>query len=286
MIVGICLAFAVYLAILWVVARSALYPPRSPIFLSPAAVGAPTEEVEFQSGSLSLRGWWVPFHSPRAVFVMLHGYVMNRAENAWLAAELHKRGFACLLFDSRASGKSDGRKVGIGWPERLDAIAACKEAERRYPGVPRILIGSSMGAAAAGLAVGEDPTCASAVILDSAYHTLPTATLGWWRFLGGTPAAVMLAPVVVVAWPMAGFNPFRVNVGESLKKANLPTLILHGRLDSLVNPVHAVRNRNAAGHAEIEWFEDAGHSEARWTHPEEFVSRVLRFVERVPGLGD
>lgn len=286
MIFALALALVVYLAILWVVARSALCPPRSPIFLSPAAVGAPTEEVEFPSGPLTLRGWWVPVHHPRAVFVMLHGYVMNRAENAWLAAEFYKHGFACLLFDSRASGKSDGRKVGVGWTEHLDAIAACREAERRYPGVPRILIGSSMGAAAAGLAVGEDPTCASAVILDSGYHTLASATLGWWRFLGGTPAAVMLAPVVLVAWPMAGFNPFGVNVGESLRRANLPTLILHGRLDNLVDPGHAVRNRIAADHAELEWFDDAGHSEARWTHSEEFVKRVLRFVERVPVLRD
>lgn len=271
-----------YFGLLILVGRMALYPPRSPIFLSPSTVGVRVEDIEFDSSGFKLRGWWVPHAYPRGIAILLHGYVMNRAENAGLAATLHRHGFACLLFDFRASGHSDGKKVGIGWLERSDVLAACEFAKHKLPNRPIVVIGSSMGAAAGAFAAAECPNSADALVLDSCYNSLPKATLGWWRFLGGRFAAFFLAPVVLAAWPIAGFNPFRANVGSSLKDVSIPVLLLHGSRDNLVDPSHAYKNFSCNPKNELVIFEGASHSEARWVQPDRYFEVLVRFLDSVP----
>jgi alpha-beta hydrolase superfamily lysophospholipase len=285
-VIGILAALGLYVAILLIVAFAALRPARSPIFLSPAALGAPVEDVEFDSSGIKLRGWWMPVSNPRWVAVLMHGYVMNRSENAAIAAALRDMGCASLLFDSRASGKSDGTRVGFGVLEADDVLAACRFAETKAPGVPRVLIGSSMGAAAAAFALERNPDCAAAAILDSAYHTLPSATLGWWRFIGGRAAQILLAPTVLVAAPFARFNPFRASVGRALAAIDKPILITHGTADRLVSYKHAEANFAAAKTAgrtnvRLKLYEGAGHSEARWTHAAEFLSDISAMLAEV-----
>ncbi len=280
MLIGLSLAVAVYLLILIIVAWAATHPPRSPIFLSPSAMGIAVEEIELPCEGLTLRGWWVDHPNPKATAVLLHGYVMNRAENAALAARLHEEGVACLLLDFRAHGKSDGNLTGIGWPERADVLCACEFVAKRHPQTPRVLIGSSMGAAAAAFAIAEDPTCADGIVLDSSYSSLPSATLGWWRFIGGRPASALLAPVILVAWPMVPFNPFSVNVGRALARSDKPVLIIHGDEDDLVNVEHAVRNhRLAGGKKHLEIVAGSSHSETRWLDPERYAELLIAFID-------
>lgn len=272
-------ALALYLLVLALAAYIATHPPRSPIFLSPAALGAPMEEVEFPSkdGTL-LRGWWVPSENARGVAILLHGYVMNRSENAALAAEMRRWGFSCLLFDFRNCGRSGGAVTTVGHKERLDVLGACAYIAKRKPNLKRVLIGSSMGAAAGAFALLEDPECADALILDSCYSSLPSATLGWWRWLGGVPLVIFLAPVVIAAIPIARFNPYRADVGRALQNIRRPTLIVHGTDDRMVQPRHAERNHRLAANAELRWMPNVGHGEARWLTPHRLYEALYDFL--------
>lgn len=272
-------ALALYLLVLALAAYIATHPPRSPIFLSPVALGAPMEEVEFSSrdGTL-LRGWWVPAENARGVAILLHGYVMNRSENAALATEMRRWGFSCLLFDFRNCGRSGGAVTTVGHNERLDVLGACDYVADRKPGAKRALIGSSMGAAAAAFALAEEPDCADALVLDSCYSSLPSATLGWWRWLGGMPLVLLLAPVVIAAMPIARFNPYRADVGRALRKVRRPTLIVHGTEDAMVHPRHAERNLRLAACAEVRWMPDVGHGEARWSTPHRLYETLYDFL--------
>lgn len=270
-----------YFVVLIVIACASLRPARSPIFLSPAALGYEVEELEFECDGVKLRGWWMPHPSPRAVAIFCHGYVMNRAEGAGLAMSLHKEGVASLLFDFRGCGRSGDSKIGIGWPERNDVLAACRIAEAKAPGIPRVLVGSSMGSAAAAFAMADEPTAASAIVLDSCYSKLTAATLGWWEFLGGWPAKILFAPVILVAWPVAGFNPFRVDVAAAVSRIAAPILIIHGERDNLAPVHHAKRNYAAAAEPkELVLFPNSYHSEARWGEPKAYLDSVLDFLKR------
>ncbi len=273
----------IYLLILFGVSWFSLHPVRTPIYLSPGALGLPQEEVEFlSSDGIRLRGWWIGVPDAKTVFVMSHGYLMNRCELAPLAIYFAKFGCSSLLYDFRAHGKSGGRKSGLGWTERLDVAAAVAFARSRAPGCRLILVGSSMGSAASAFAFGEDSSLADALVLDSAYSRLYQAVSGWWRFLGGRGLSFILSPSVVIAAPLAGFNPFRPDVAQALAQVKAPVLILHGDCDTLATVLEAKRNEAACVDVETVWFERCGHSEGRWLQPEKYNAAVEEFLARVP----
>jgi pimeloyl-ACP methyl ester carboxylesterase len=275
---------ALYLALLLLIVWVSLHPFRIPIYLSPAALGTPQEEVEIQSEGATLRGWWVPApgDAEPLVMVLAHGYMMNRSELVPEAFQFWQRGVSCLIIDQRCHGRSGGKKCTLGYLERHDIAAAVAYARSRAPGAKIGLLGSSMGAAASALAMSHDPSLADVVILDSCYGRLSSATLGWWRFVGGDVLKVILSPTVLVSMPLAGFNPFQVDISRGLAHLkDVPVLFFHGRSDTLALPGEAMRNFEATpGPKEIVWFDRCGHSEGRWEQAEKYHRELFSFLER------
>ncbi len=275
-------ALGLYLLLLLIVVRFSLYPPRTPVFFSPGSVGASQEDIEFRTADgIDLRGWWVGPREPSAVAIVAHGYLMNRSELSPAAVWLAERGCASVVFDLRAHGKSGGRKCGFGVYESKDVEAAARYARARAPNAKIVLIGSSMGSAACAFAAASHPGLADALVIDSCYGRMPGAVLGWWRFLGGRALCVVLAPTVVLAWPFARVNPFKVDVAGSLARCEeIPVLLLHGSADNLALPKEAERNLAACrGESRLVWFDGCGHSEGRWLFPDQYREALLDFLE-------
>jgi alpha-beta hydrolase superfamily lysophospholipase len=280
-VVWLFVAIGAYLLVICFIAWLSLHPMRTPLFLSPGVLGAPQEEFEIPStDGVTLKCWWVQAVGARTVAVLCHGYVMNRSELTPVAYWLWKRGVTSLLFDFRAHGHSRGGVSTVGWKEGNDVAAAIREARRRVPGARILLIGSSMGSAACAFAVAGGAE-ADAIVLDSCYSLLTRASLGWWRFLGGHALSWILGPTVLFAGPLAGINPFKIDVGQALRKVKCPVLLLHGRHDNLAQPREADRNLAALGdRGEIVWFDDCGHSEFRWAQPESYYQELQAFLIR------
>lgn len=273
---------AVYVVLVLGVAFLSLRPYRTPIFVSPGSMGANQEEISFESDGITLHGWWVEADGAGTVAVLAHGYMMNRAELVPVAFWLWQRGISSLLFDFRAHGRSGGKKCGFGYLERCDVAAAVAYARSRAPGAKILLIGSSMGSAASALALGEGLAEANGLVLDSCYSKLAGAILGWWRFLGGKVLQVALWPTVYLAAPLAGFNPFKVDVAESLaKNESTPTLFIHGTRDTLALPTEAQRNFAACrAEKQLVWLQGYGHSEGRWEEPATYYGALEEFLAR------
>jgi uncharacterized protein len=275
-LVGLYLALQIGVAFLFV------RPFRTPIFLSPSFLGCDQEEVQFvdsANGNL-IRAWWVPHPEPKAVIICAHGYMMNRAELAPVAAGLRDMPLAYLFFDFSAHGHSSGRKSGFGYKERTTIWAAVDEARERYPNAKIVLLGSSMGAAASAFAMGERPDLADALILDSAYNQLSQAVDGWWYFLGGKKLQVFMSPAVYLGVPLAGLNPKRIFVADALRNVKCPTLLLHGERDTLAPPQAARQNFEAlTGEKVIVWFPNRSHSEARWEDSAKYFDAVRTFLQ-------
>lgn len=277
-IVGLLVLYLlVILAVTWISVR----PFRTPIYFGPGALGLPQEEIKFRtSDDLELKGWWVVPKDPVAIIVMSHGYAMNRSEMSPLAIRLFELGCASLVYDFRAHGRSPGKRCGCGVFEAEDVCAAVEYAKSRLPGVPVVLIGSSMGAAASALAVAKHPHLSSMVVLDCSYSRLPSAVLGWWRFLGGRPLAFLLSPTVLAGYLFNRVNPFKVDIAKAIEKAeDTQFLLLHGDQDTLALPSEAVRNRDAApDRCKLVWLPKCGHAEGRWVHPNLYEGSVIRFL--------
>lgn len=113
-------------------------------------------ELRTQDGLL-LRGWFAPGARTSAV-VLVHGLGANRNQLLPEAALLNRHGHGVLLYDSRASGESQGRVATWGDRERADVDAALSWLSAR-PGVdPERLgvYGFSVGASAAALEAASD----------------------------------------------------------------------------------------------------------------------------------
>lgn len=279
-LVVIAVLLALYIGLMLVIARVSLKPYRIPLYLSPGALGAPQEEVRIESEGNILRGWWMPAPNAKTVMVVAHGYMMNRSELCPEAYLLWKNGVSCLLLDLRAHGKSQGRKCTLGYHERKDIVAAVEYARSQAPGAKIGLYGSSMGAAASALAVGENPDLADFLILDSPYGRLDSAIMGWWRFVGGHWLEVVLAPSCWVAAVLLGFKPWEVDISQAVANFGAkPILFFHGTKDVIALPSEAKRNHEAAlGPVEVVWMEGYGHSEGRWEQAPTYQAALLKFV--------
>lgn len=272
-------AVGLYIAALLVTLWIALRPWRIPLFLSPGSLGTTQERAEFPGPLGLLKGWWVPCEDPSCVVVLAHGYYLNRAEMSPAALFLWQAGAACLLFDFRAHGSSAGKVTSLGWREREDVMAAVRHARERYPNKPIVLMGSSMGAAASALAVGDNPQTVDALILDSCYANMDDAAAGWWRFLGGKKLMLVMTPLRWLAPLVFGFRPRSVDVARCLAQLKTPTLLLHGNRDLIVPLDQAERNAAAGPHVRLVVFENCDHSEARWIHPHRYLAEVQGFLE-------
>ncbi len=278
-VIFVLLYLAVLLGAVWV----SVHPFRTPLFLAPGSLEAPQEDIEFTNDQgTTLRGWWMHRENPRGVAILAHGYMMNRSEPTTVALHLWKRGYACMLFDFRAHGRSSGERTGFGVHERRDVEAAIAFAGTREPNAPILLWGSSMGCAAIAFAVAEQPERVRGIIFDSAYSQLISAVNGWWYFVGGRVLAGLLLPVPLISRLFVPINPWKVDVAEAVAKIQVPMLFVHGDSDTLALPDQARRNVAAAGdRGQIEWFQGCNHSEARWVYPARYEGLLDKFCDQI-----
>jgi hypothetical protein len=274
-----------YIGILFAACLFFVYPPRSPVFFNPAWLGMQVEDVRVPDASnpeFTVPGWFMPVENPKGVVVASHGFMMNRSELSVMAPICAEEGFAFYCYDFPGHGVAAKGKVTMGLAESQTVLGAVSLAKQRFPGAPIVLMGTSMGSAASAFALSQDPTCANAAILDSAYSRLDEAILGWWRFLFGAKLMWIMAPTVWVGRFFLGMGPKKVNVTDALSKIDVPVLILHGDRDTLASVAAGKRNFDALkGPKRLVWFEGFGHSEFRWLSPEKYISEVRIFLKQV-----
>lgn len=106
------------------------------------------ETGEFQgAGGRVFWQAWLPDGEPRAVAVIVHGYAEHSGRYAHVARRLTEAGFAAYALDHTGHGRSAGSKANI---DSLDGAAdnvqqLLDTASAKHPGLPRFVIGHSMG---------------------------------------------------------------------------------------------------------------------------------------------
>jgi len=73
-----------------------------------------------------MAGWFIPSRN-YATIILLHGYGGSRTAMIWHAEQLVEAGYGVLMYDERASGKSEGTHRSYGWEDTRDL------AERSIP---------------------------------------------------------------------------------------------------------------------------------------------------------
>ena len=187
--------------------------------------------------------WFIDSPDDAASVLVIHGHKGQRGNSLSRAELFASRGMAVLMITLRAHGDSTGEFDDVGFGARHDVVAGVRFLESRRPGRPVIVVGSSMGAAAAVFAARELGNRVGGYILESPYQDLRTAV--WNR------VEVALPPVLDLA-AYAGLNlvapVFLPHIDEiSPLKAiagipdDVPVLILAGSGDHLARPKRPAR---------------------------------------------
>lgn len=126
-------------------------PNDNPLEKPASAVSSTYEDVSFTtSDNVHLKGWLFPGTSNKAI-IMVPGMWQTRVNPDYntvsIAKELLSAGYTVLLFDLRGNGESEKVRVGYGFVEDRDVVAAVKVLTDRHFLQARIgIIGDSLGA--------------------------------------------------------------------------------------------------------------------------------------------
>jgi uncharacterized protein len=268
----------------WSVARGLLRPVRKSSERTPADVGLTVEDVRIPGPRGALAAWYVPARNG-CTLICLHGIHDHRGQWLGQVARLRERsGYGALLVDFPGHGESEGDMVTYGVFERDDVAAAVEWLRQRGDvDMGRVAVmGYSLGAIAATLAAASIPEL-GALVIESGFADLPHDIGHLFSRFTHLPAFPFASLVIFWGQRMAGvqlgqIRPVRV-IGAISPR---PVLIISDLADELADEPHdGARLYAAAGEPKELWqVPEAGHVNAFWRHPDEWVERVGGFLDR------
>jgi len=218
---------------------------------------------------------WTPDVTPRAVVILSHGFGEHARRYDHVAARFGRDGLLTYALDHRGHGRSGGKRVLVKdiseFTGDFDTLVGI--ATHEHPGVPRIVLGHSMGGGIVFAYGVEHPDNYDLMVLSGpavAAQTAVSPLLAWLAKTIGAIApglplqqldagAVSRDPAVVDAYntdPLvyhgkvpAGLARVLLLVGETMPQRapslTAPLLVVHGSDDRLI-PVEGSRQLVAA----------------------------------------
>jgi len=124
---------------------------------------------------LDLGAWLLRQDGDHPTLLLLHGNGASRSAFAKLLPFLANERFGVLAITMRAHGDSAGDINDFGYSARQDVLAAVAFIERERPGRPIIIVGESLGAAAALFAAADCAGRVKGYLFAAPYDRLDTA---------------------------------------------------------------------------------------------------------------
>jgi pimeloyl-ACP methyl ester carboxylesterase len=276
--------FAAWLGISFLVAykltsrRHPPYPEPPPAVDWASFEGLRLETVDGQE----IGGWFADGRADAPSVLFLHGNGGGRSHcltrSRMVSEDL---GAAVMLISLRAHGDSTGEFNDIGLSARRDVVAAVDYLERRRTGRPIVVVGVSLGSAAAAFAAGELGERVAGYVLESPFADLKTAVRNRTRMALPTPfeqaAYLGLRVAGLVMLPdLDAIAPARA-VEEI--PAGVPVLILAGEADrhATLAEARAIHDR-IRPHCRLETFPGADHRNLTEVDPPRYRRTLVGFV--------
>lgn len=222
------------------------YADSYAISAGPESVGLQFEEIALSPSDqkLTLRAWFMPAESPRALLLYVHGGNTNKQDRFFggldYARALHQRGVAILALDLRNHGASDpsrSRKLTFGLEEQHDARAGLEWLRARHPDVPIYAHGNSMGGATLLHMAAGGAKLDGLVLVDPVLHNGDVA-------LGGLSATLnaprwLVAPSAWVSTHVFNRATLPTDPSSAAADLDLPILLIQDAKDPITRPTHA-----------------------------------------------
>ena len=125
---------------------------------------------------------WLPAVPPKAVIVALHGFNDYSRAFEMPGKFFRSQGIACYAYDQRGFGQAPGHGLWSGTRAYTNDLAEFTEAVRhRHPGLPLYVLGESMGAAVALVAMAGVPPSAVDGLILTAPAVWSRETMPWYQ---------------------------------------------------------------------------------------------------------
>lgn len=250
--------------------------------------GLEARELALQtSDGYSISAFEVEAQDPKGVVIFISG-IHNPSVTAFYghARMLQEQGYASILYDMRAHGKSSGNLIGLGYRETPDTQAVVDYIKTReaYNDIPIVVYGVSMGGAVAINSIGQIPEIAGLVSM-SAYSSWEDVFVDSMLAMGAPAVLTKVQRPFVKLYSVYKFGRETANMYPEKQIQSLkdrPALIMHSTGDSQVPFASFERIVEAAPNHVETWTRQGDHHmlSTDFLHPEndpEYAQRVLEF---------
>ncbi|MFO7640122.1 MAG: alpha/beta fold hydrolase [Candidatus Competibacteraceae bacterium] len=241
----------------------------------------PEDKARFLQEARAASAIWhlpSPPEGVAATALLLHPLRGSRRAMLERATLFHRAGFSVLLIDLQAHGESPGKYITAGFLERKDVEAAVAFARAENPDQRIVIVGRSLGGAAALLA---SPLPIDALVLESVYPTLEEAVANRLRMRLGALGA-LASPALLWQFRLRlAIAPDQLRPIERLALIDHPILIMAGDLDRHTTLAETQRLFAAAGEPKaLAIFPGAAHEDLLAFDPTRYEREVFGFLER------
>ena len=249
----------------------------------PANISFPCQQLYFSSrDGIKLFAWYKP-GPKRAAIILVHGVTGSGVHMAHHGAALSSRGYAVLMLDLRAHGRSEGDTASWGWAEINDVLGAVDLLQSREDVDPdRIgILGLSLGGQIAIRAAAQSGAIGAVVAEGPSEAALSD---------GGRPASLggwLLYPIRWLTYAMqafmSGVRPVPGIIEEIGKVSPHPLLLV---APAVGTARYWVRRCFSAASEPKELWEVPGvrHAQAYFADPAIYTARVTRFFDDAFGI--
>lgn len=254
--------------------------PRPENHLTPLDVGLPFRTERLPIGQQAwLELWQIPaLQQPRGIALLFPAYGEGKDTLLMTARILRELGYVAVLVDFRGAGGSSGCSTTLGVREARDVAIAVRFARQRWPQLPLVLFGMSMGAVAIARAIALHSIRPEALLLECPFDRLISAVRHRLQVMGVPPRGLA---ELILFWGCLqhGHNGFTHNPVDYVRAIACPTLVMRGSRDPRVSATEietvfqAIRSPK-----QFLQFPDAGHELLADCDAERWQAQVEAFL--------
>lgn len=283
-VVLIILVLIVLFGIVYFSASFLTRPQATRLDASPKLISDNYETIEFEtSDNLTLRGYLYRSTSDKLV-IMVGGLLPNRFDYWYMtptiSKELIAKGYNVLIYDTRAHGISDGKRVGFGSVEGRDVVAAVNFAKSKGFLANKIgLIGNSTGGISI-IMVIDQLKDVGAIVVDSVssdFSKIVRTRIGVEGHLPG----FLHNPVMWLIKLQYGLDLDNIRPIDKIGlDPNRKVLFLHSEKDQTIplSDAQALFAKAVSG-SRFVIFKDFSHIESYRSDPELYQQEVYGFLD-------
>lgn len=234
------------------------------------------------SDGLKLHGTWFPKGECKKVVICFHGYTSQGVKDyIGLSGYYLERGYSMLLVDERAHGESEGKYIGFGCLDRLDALEWIKWIIQKYGKEAEILLhGTSMGATTVLMSSSlELPKQVKGIISDCAFTSPKEVFTHVLKSTYHMPAFPTIQLSDFINKKLSGYGLDECNAAREVKNAKIPILLIHGTGDTFVPYSMCERiYENISSSKKMLLIEGAAHAECYYKDTAAYENALTEFI--------